>query len=71
MKNMYKEQLWRKRDRPSKLYPNASSKDASVLPDLLVPNYGCGRPAYAFQSRHPDTSARCFYTCSSFNVGRF
>ena len=27
-----------------------------------------GRPADVFQSRHPDTAARCFYTCSCFNV---
>ena len=27
-----------------------------------------GRLANMFQSRHPDTAARCFYTCSHFNV---
>ena len=31
----------------------------------------CGRPADVFQSRHPDTAARCFYTCSCFNVSNY
>ena len=63
---MFREQLWRKRGRPRELYPNESSKDAPIPPDLPVPN--CGRPANVFQSRHPDIAARCFYTCSRFNV---
>ena len=62
---MFREQLWRKRGRRRQLYPDASSKDAPVPPELPVPN--CGRPADVFQSRHPDTAARCFYTCNSFN----
>ena len=68
MQDMYREEYWRKRGRPRELYLNASSKDAPVPPDLPVPNYDCDRPADVFQSRHPDTAARCFYTCSRFNV---
>ena len=68
MQDMYREEYWRKRGRHRELYPNASSKDASVPPDLPVPNCDCGFPADVFQSRHPDTAARCFYTCSRFNV---
>ena len=44
------------------------SKDAPILPDLPIPNCDCGRPVDVFQSRHPNTVARCFYTCSRFNV---
>ena len=65
---MFWEQLWWKRDRPRELYPDACSKDAPVPPELPVPNCDCGRLADVFQSRHPDTAARCFYTCSRFNV---
>lgn len=64
---MYREKLWRKRGHPPELYPNASSKDAPVPPDLPVPNCDCGRPAVVFRSRHPDMAPHCFYTCSSFN----
>ena len=45
---MYREQLWRKRGHPRELYPDASSKDAPVPPDLSVPNYDCGFPADVF-----------------------
>jgi hypothetical protein len=45
-----------------------SSKDANVPPDLSVPNCDCGRPVWVCQSKHPDTTARCFYLCGSFNV---
>jgi hypothetical protein len=45
-----------------------SSKDANVPPDLSVPNCDCGRPVWVCQSKHPDTVARCFYLCGSFNV---
>ena len=68
MQDMYWEQLWRKRSRPRELYPDTSSKDAPVPPDLPVPNYDFGHPADVFQSKHPDTAARYFYTCSRFNV---
>ena len=68
---MFREQLWRKQGRPRELYPDESSKDAPVPPDLPVPNRDCGRPADVFQSRHPDTAARCFYTCSRFIVSNY
>ena len=45
-----------------------SSKYAPIPPDLPVPNCDCGCSAHVFQSKHPDTAARCFYTCSRFNV---
>jgi hypothetical protein len=60
--------LWRKQGHPRELYPDASTKDAPVSPDLPVPNYDCGCATEVFQSRHPDTAACCFYTCSRFNV---
>ena len=68
MQEMFWEEFWRKRGRPRELYPDASSKDAPVSPDLPVPNCVCGFPVHIFQSKHPDTAARCFYTCSRFNV---
>jgi hypothetical protein len=68
---MYREKLWWKRGRSRELYPNASSKDAHVPPNLLVPNCECGRPAWVFQSRHPDTTICFFYACNSFNIGSF
>jgi hypothetical protein len=68
MQDMYWEGFWRKWGHPRELYPDASSKDAPVSPDLSVPNYDCGRPADMFQSRHLDTAACCFYICSRFNV---
>jgi hypothetical protein len=52
----------------SEQYLDVSSKDAHVLPDLPVPNCDCGRPAWVCQSKHPNTAARCFYLCGSFNV---
>jgi len=57
-----------KTGRPRELYPDVSSKDAPIPPDLPLPNCDCGLPAHMFQSRHRDTSARYFYTCSLFNV---
>lgn len=57
-----------KRGRPAELYPDVSSKDAAVPPDLPVPNCDCERPACVSQSRHPDTAARCFYECGTSNV---
>ena len=45
---MFREQLWRKQGRPRELYPDESSKDAPVPPDLHVPNFDCGRPADVF-----------------------
>ena len=54
---MYWEEFWRKQGHPRELYPDASSKDASVPPDLPVPNCHCGFSADVFQSRHPDTAA--------------
>ena len=71
MEDMFREQLWRKWGRPRELYPDESTKDAPVPPDLPVPNCDCGRPADVFPSRHPDTTARCFYTCSRFNVSNY
>ena len=71
MQEMFREEFWRKRGRPRELYPDASSKDAPVPPDLPVPNCDCGFPAHVFQSKHPDTAARCFYTCSRFNVRNY
>ena len=35
MQEMYREEFWRKRGRHRELYPDASSKDAPVPPDLL------------------------------------
>jgi hypothetical protein len=46
MKDMYREALWQKRGRPRELYPNVSSKDAPVSPELPVPNCDCGRLAW-------------------------
>jgi hypothetical protein len=37
MKDMYREALWRKRGSPWELYPDVSSKDAPVPPELPVP----------------------------------
>ena len=71
MQEMFWEEFWRKRCHPRELYPDASSKDAPVSPDLPVPNSDCGFPADVFQSRHPDTATRCFYTCSRFNVSNY
>jgi hypothetical protein len=68
MKYMYQESLWKKRGHPREIYPEVSSKDAHVHPDILVPNCDCGRPVWVCQSKHPDTAARCFYTCGGFNV---
>jgi hypothetical protein len=68
MKDMYRESLWHKICHPRELYPDVSSKDSPVPPDLSVPNYACGRSAWVCQSKHPDTVARCFYTCGGFNV---
>ena len=68
MEDMFREQLWRKRGRPRELYPDESSKDAPVPHELPVPNCDYGRSADVFPSRHPDTAASCFYTCSHFNV---
>jgi hypothetical protein len=53
---------------PRELYPDVSSKDASIPPDLSVPNYDCGTLAWVCQSKHPDMTAHCFYTCGGFNV---
>ena len=36
MQEMFQEEFWRKRGRPRELYPDASSKDAPVPPDLPV-----------------------------------
>jgi hypothetical protein len=71
MEDMYRESLWQKRGRPRELYPDASSKDAPVPPDLPVSNCDCGRLAWVFQSKHPDMTARCFYTCGGINVRSF
>jgi hypothetical protein len=49
MQDMYREQLWRKRGRPRELYPDMSSKDAPVPPDLPIPNCDCGFTAHVFQ----------------------
>ena len=68
MQEMYREEFRRKRSHPRELYPDASSKDAPIPPDLPVPNYDGGFPTHVFQSKYPDTAARCFYTCSRFNV---
>ena len=35
MQEMFREEFWRKRGRPRELYPDVSSKDAPVPPDLL------------------------------------
>jgi hypothetical protein len=55
----------------SRVYPDASCKNAHVPPDLPVPNSECGRPALVFQSRHTYMAAYYFYTCNSFNVSSF
>ncbi|XP_066397517.1 uncharacterized protein [Miscanthus floridulus] len=54
MEDIFWEQLWRKRGCPRELYPDESSKDVTVSPELHVPNCDCGRPADVFQSRHPE-----------------
>ena len=48
MQEMFREEFWQKRSRPRELYPDASSKDAPVPPDLHVPNCDCGFPAHVF-----------------------
>ena len=48
MQDMYREEFWRKRGRPRELYPDASSKDAHVPPDLPVPNCNCSFPTDVF-----------------------
>ena len=68
MQEIFWKEFWRKRGRPRELYPDASSKDTPVPPDFPVPNCDCGFPAHVFQSKHPDTVARCFYTHSRFIV---
>jgi hypothetical protein len=68
MKDMYWEALWKKTSRSRKLYPDVSSNDASVSPDLRVPNFDCGRSAWVCQSKHLDTGACCFYLYGGFNV---
>jgi hypothetical protein len=68
MKDMYREALWQKRGRSRELYPDVSSKDAPVPPELPVSNCDCGRPAWVCQSELPDTVVRCFYLCGGFNV---
>ena len=44
---MYRDEFWQKWSRPRELYPDASSKDAPVPPDLIVPNCDCGFPVDA------------------------
>ena len=68
MKDMYWEALWQKRGRPRELYRDVYNKDAPVPPDLPMPNYDYGRPAWVCQSKHPDTATQCFYLCGGFNV---
>ena len=68
MEDMYQESLWRKRGHPWELYLNVSSTDASVPPDLPMPNCDCGKLAWVCQSKHPNMATRCFYTCGGFNV---
>jgi hypothetical protein len=68
MKGMYHEALWQKRGRSRELYPDVSSKDALIPPELPVPNCDYGRLAWVCQSKHPDTVARYFYLCGGFNV---
>jgi hypothetical protein len=43
---MYQEALWQKKDRPYELYPDVSSKDAHVPPDLPMSNYDCDKLAW-------------------------
>jgi hypothetical protein len=68
MKDMYQEALWQKRGHPQELYPDVSCKDAPVPPDLPMPKCDYGRSAWVCQSKHLDTTARCFYLCGDFNV---
>ena len=68
MNDMFCENYWTPRGPPGELYPDVSSKDAPVPPDLPVPKCDCGRPTDVMQSRHPETATRCFYTYSSFSV---
>jgi hypothetical protein len=68
MKDMYRETLWQKRGRPRELYPDVSSKDAPVPPELFVSNCDCGRVAWVCQTKHLDTDARCFYLGGGFDV---
>ena len=46
MQEMFREEFWRKRGRPLELYPDASSKDAPVPPDLPVPVTVVSRPMF-------------------------
>ena len=48
MQEMHREEFWRKWGRPRELYPDASSKDATVPPDLSVPNCVYGFLAHVF-----------------------
>jgi hypothetical protein len=57
---MYRESLWQKKGRPQELYPDASSKDTPVPPDLPVSNCDCCRPAWVCQSKHLDTLLAAF-----------
>jgi hypothetical protein len=68
MKDMYRKALWQKRGRHRELYPDVSSKDAPVPPELPVPNCDYGRLTWVCQSKHPNTVARWFYLCGSLDV---
>jgi hypothetical protein len=57
-----------KRGHPRELYDHVSSVDGLVPPNLPIPNCDCGVPAHVFQSRHPETAARCFYCYSGYAV---
>ena len=48
MEDIYREQLWRKWGHPKELYPDASSKDAPVPPDIPTLNCDYGRLADVF-----------------------
>ena len=41
MEDMWCREKWRKKDRPKDLYPDASSKDVHIHPELLVPKCDC------------------------------
>lgn len=59
---------WKMRSCSRELYLDVSCKDASVLPELSVPNCDCGKPARVAHSMHPNTVAHGYYRCHDYRV---
>jgi hypothetical protein len=70
MKEMYEEALWQKRCHPRELYPNVSSKDALIPPDLPVPNcdYGSVADRLGYVNPNIQTQLLAASIIVSFNV---